>query len=126
MNKYVFKRAIGFYVDAFFIAIFTMIILLVLDELFVLQNTNKFIVYFFTWIIYYLTQEIFFRQTLGKMLTGMEIIFLNNKKFKAALIRTVVRLIPLEPLSIFFRNDSIMWHDQLSGTKVIDRRSKIS
>ena len=49
---------------------------------------------------------------------------INLGHFLQVLKRTLSRIIPLDPISIFFDEDWIMWHDKLSKTKVIDIRKK--
>jgi uncharacterized RDD family membrane protein YckC len=35
------------------------------------------------------------------------------------LLRTALRFLPLEPLSLVFSSRALAWHDRFSGTKVI-------
>ena len=80
------------------------------------------------YFIYLFLFEFFFKRTLGKMLFRFKIQGFGNKinlgHFLQVLKRTLSRIIPLDPISIFFDEDWIMWHDKLSKTKVIDIRKK--
>ncbi len=60
-------------------------------------------------------------QTFGKLITRHKVVQTNGQAAGAGkiLLRTLLRFIPFEPLSIFFASKAVMWHDQLSGTKVI-------
>lgn len=43
-------------------------------------------------------------------------------RLKQVLLRNVIRLIPIDPFSIFLNEEHRMWHDSISKTKVIDVR----
>lgn len=68
---------------------------------------------------YYFAFEVTTGRTLGKYLTGTQVVdTLGNKPTtKAIVLRTLCRAIPFEILS-FLPSDS-GWHDSLSGTKVV-------
>lgn len=60
-------------------------------------------------------------QTFGKLITRHKVVQSNDQPAGAGKIflRTLLRFIPFEPFSIFFSSKKLMWHDKLSGTKVI-------
>lgn len=68
---------------------------------------------------YYFGFEVTTGRTLGKYLTGTQVVdTLGNKPTtKAIVVRTLCRAIPFEMLS-FLPSDS-GWHDSFSGTKVV-------
>jgi uncharacterized RDD family membrane protein YckC len=82
-----------------------------------LFNTFYTIIVFF---IYYIVFESLTNRTLAKFITGTKVITTDCKKpkFKAIVIRTLCRLIPLEQLS-FLGDDVTGWHDDFSKTVVI-------
>jgi hypothetical protein len=61
----------------------------------------------------------------GKKVVGLQINFSESETPRVirVFIRTVSRFIPLEPLSIFFDKEMIMWHDRFSKTRVIEINS---
>jgi uncharacterized RDD family membrane protein YckC len=71
------------------------------------------------YVLYYCLFEFYFGKTPGKFLTGTIVVTEdgNRASFKTLLIRSIVRLIPLDALSFLF---SLGWHDQISRTIVIN------
>lgn len=67
-------------------------------------------------------------QSVGKLITGHRVRRTDGSPagFGRICIRTVVRIIPLEGVSIFFRRDRKALHDLLSGTEVIALRESRS
>jgi hypothetical protein len=67
--------------------------------------------------------EYLFDLTIGKLITNTKIEFEKSSypKYIMVTIRTISRLIPLEPLSVFFDDEKRMWHDKLSNSKVIKK-----
>lgn len=81
------------------------------------------IVAYFNHIIYYTFCEKLFRgYTLGKLITGTRAIRIDGKEltFKDTVLRSLVRLVPFEALSIWFGNG--LWHDRWTKTMVIKTR----
>ncbi len=81
------------------------------------------IVAYFNHIIYYTFCEKLFRgYTLGKLITGTRAIRIDGQEltFKDTLLRSLVRLVPFEALSIWFGNG--LWHDRWTKTMVIKTR----
>lgn len=78
----------------------------------------------FVLIPYYIISEGIFKTTIGKLITRSKLIKAdgNEIKFYDALLRTLCRLIPLEQLSFLSRNP-IGWHDELTNTRVIDKKA---
>jgi uncharacterized RDD family membrane protein YckC len=68
---------------------------------------------------YYLALESIFGRTLGKVLLGTRVATESGTtpSLSAVLVRTLSRLIPLEPVS--FTLADTWWHDSLSKTKVL-------
>jgi uncharacterized RDD family membrane protein YckC len=79
-------------------------------------------IYLTTAFAYFFLLELLFNRTIGKYFLRLKVICLENKSFKNKIvtifIRTISRLIPLEPFSIFFNKKEKMWHDSLSNTCV--------
>jgi uncharacterized RDD family membrane protein YckC len=73
--------------------------------------------------LYYLASETLFGQTLGKLVTGTRVVTESGgpPAFWQILARSIYRLVPLEPLSLFNRH-SIAWHDRWSKTRVVRTR----
>jgi uncharacterized RDD family membrane protein YckC len=74
--------------------------------------------------LYYLPQEALLGRTLGKLLMGTRVIKEDGKRltFNRALLRTIYRLIPFDPLT-FLGARPRGWHDQFSKTFVISAKS---
>jgi uncharacterized RDD family membrane protein YckC len=78
-------------------------------------------------LFYYVPQEVFFGKTVGKRIMKTKVVNEDGSELKwtSAIIRTLCRLIPLDPFSFifpFFISDlsrPIGWHDRISKTKVI-------
>ena len=72
-------------------------------------------------IFYYTLLEFYFGKTVGKFFTHTSVISDNGKKptFEKIIIRSIARLIPLEPISCLIKDKAYGWHDNLSKTIVI-------
>lgn len=71
------------------------------------------------YVLYYTVQETFLDgQTLGKRLTGTEVVSIRgaNLTFNKALLRSICRLIPVDPIIALTGRPL---HDRLSGTTVV-------
>ncbi|MFH1700900.1 MAG: RDD family protein [Candidatus Zixiibacteriota bacterium] len=79
-----------------------------------------------TIVAYYLVCEYFFGRTIGKAITHTEVLSANGQKpsFGQVAIRTLVRFIPIEPLSILFSSQGKGWHDSWSRTQVVPSAKK--
>jgi uncharacterized RDD family membrane protein YckC len=73
-------------------------------------------------ISYYTVSEVLWQKTPAKFITGTKVVMRDGSKapFKNILGRSFARIIPFEQLSFLFRKYPIGWHDQLSGTVVVD------
>lgn len=67
---------------------------------------------------YYFSFECIFQRTIGKFVTLTKVVSHNNNRAGAGAIalRTLLRLVPFEPLSAF--TDKGLWHDRFSKTSV--------
>jgi len=72
-------------------------------------------------LTYYAVSEGTVGQTPGKMLLRTKVVRTSGSSVRAsdAIVRTMVRLVPFEALSIL-SNSRLMWHDKWSRTKVVD------
>jgi uncharacterized RDD family membrane protein YckC len=70
---------------------------------------------------YYAVAELLFKRTLGKVFTNTHVVTTGDDlpSHGKLLLRTVLRFLPLEPLSLILSSRALAWHDRLSGTKVI-------
>ena len=62
-------------------------------------------------ISYYILCEYYFQRTIGKYLTGSLVIneYGESPDFKNICLRTLARIIPFDPFSIFWRDDNRFW-----------------
>jgi uncharacterized RDD family membrane protein YckC len=76
---------------------------------------------------YYAFTEMYFSRTFAKYFTKTLVIKYDGSKpnIKSIIIRTVSRLIPLEPFS-FLVGDSRGWHDTLSVTYVVKKHEFVA
>ncbi len=74
------------------------------------------------WLGYYTFSEGSSGKTLGKLVTGTKVVSGTGDRisYKDAFIRSLCRLVPFEPLSIFFGQGG-MWHDKWSRTQVVKK-----
>lgn len=118
-------RFVNFLLDlVIFAVIASTIIYIVKTQTNLLDESNKLTDRIFSislYIIYYLFFELIFKSTPGKFITKTKVVNEENKvpSGSAILIRSLVRIIPLEPISIFFYSDKQCWHDRFSNTKII-------
>jgi uncharacterized RDD family membrane protein YckC len=76
---------------------------------------------------YYLIMEIYLSRTFGKYFTKTVVVKHNGSKpnVKSIVIRTLVRMIPIEFFS-FLSGNSRGWHDTLSVTYVVNKHEFIA
>jgi len=96
----------------------------------IVSDTNSVSFWIFTYflgaiifIVYYTSCEKFFKgYSLGKIITGTKAVREDGRElsFKDALLRSLSRIVPFEPLSIWFDNG--LWHDRWTKTVVIKAR----
>ena len=80
-----------------------------------------FIILVLNYILYYpLCEKLFHGRTIGKLVTGTKAVKEDGSplSFKDALLRSLVRMVPFEPLSGF----GTPWHDSWTNTTVIKAR----
>ena len=80
------------------------------------------IIGYFNYIVYYTFCEFAFKgYTLGKLITGTKAIRNDGDTltFRDAILRSLSRVVPFEPLSIF---GGTLWHDRWTNTTVIKAR----
>lgn len=130
MNYYI-RRFLSFYIDNVFVAILYYPALFfytkfALGEKALMDFPNlKLALLFglFGFFLYYLIFEGFFGTTMGKRIMGLKMKGLENltitHKMLQVFLRTLSRLIPFEPISIFLTEEgNTMWHDRISKTKI--------
>lgn len=136
MNYYL-RRFLSFYIDLFFITLIYYPALYLytkfaLGENALIEFPNLELALLFGtigFLIYYLIFEGLLETTIGKKITGLKLTGLANlpirQKLLQVLLRTLARLIPFEPISLFFTGEGkIMWHDRISKIKVELCKSK--
>lgn len=86
-----------------------------------LQKIHPFLLGSISIVAYYTLLEGLFGRTLGKLVTGTRVVDASGGRpqFRQVLGRSFSRLIPLEPLSIFFDHKDRAWHDSLPETYVV-------
>lgn len=83
-----------------------------------------------SFIVYYTICEGLWGRSFGKLVTGTKVVTLSGAPvtFRSAFFRSIIRLLPFEPLSFFgngFGNGAgVGWHDKWTGTRVVDLRAK--
>lgn len=72
------------------------------------------------WFLYYVILENTYGKTLGKMLTKTTVVGINGDKpeLRQIILRTLVRLVPLEVFS-FIGSNPVGWHDKWAKTVVV-------
>ncbi|QDU96665.1 RDD family protein [Lignipirellula cremea] len=86
-------------------------------------NTLSFLVWISILVGYYLVMESLFQKTIGKLLTGTQVMNAEGgpPSFKQIAGRSFARLIPFDHFS-FLSALPVGWHDSLSGTRVVSTR----
>jgi len=88
----------------------------------VIQDMNSNLLGLLILFFYYFPQELLWGRTLGKRITGTIVVNEDGTPLKPgrALLRTLCRFIPFDPLSFFGgQGKPVGWHDKLSKTRVI-------
>jgi uncharacterized RDD family membrane protein YckC len=114
------RRLANFAVDSSCIVFLFLALLRLLPTGLVAVNYYRFVVLGIMFS-YYILAELLFKRTLGKLFTSTHIVTTSDDvpTRRKLLLRTVLRFLPLEPLSLVFSRRALAWHDRLSGTKVI-------
>jgi uncharacterized RDD family membrane protein YckC len=136
MNYYL-RRFLSFYIDLFVISIIYYPALYLYTKFALGENALiefpdlELALLFgtFGFFIYYLIFEGLLESTIGKKITGLKLTGLENlpirQKLIQVLLRTLSRLIPFEPISLFLTGEGkMMWHDRISKIKVELCKSK--
>ena len=118
-------RFVNFIVDLIVFAIIASTLLFIIhsttdlynDENRVANRIFSLLIYF----LYYLIFETLLKTTPGKLVTKSRIVEENGETptNSSIALRSILRLIPFEPLSIFFSKNKSCWHDRFSKTKII-------
>jgi len=79
-------------------------------------------VYLAAVFFYYTCFEGLLGRTLGQLITGTKVVTTSGTPltFRRVLLRSLVRLVPLDALSFFNTNADSGWHDRWAGTRVVD------
>jgi uncharacterized RDD family membrane protein YckC len=111
-------RVANYFVDMFAITLIIMLVdfLIGSDQ----RSTLSFIT-IMTYFGYYALTEFYFQRTIGKYLTNSLVIneYGERPDFKTVCLRTLTRIIPLDPYSFFWTNDHRLWHDTWTETFVV-------
>lgn len=75
-------------------------------------------------VLYFVLLEGAFKITIGKLITGTKVVSEDGSDATMGQIigRSFCRLIPFEPFSFLFGDNTTGWHDSLSKTRVINTR----
>jgi uncharacterized RDD family membrane protein YckC len=115
------RRLVNFYVDSMLSLFITLGLIVGLQSLNIDLSEYSFL-QVVVQLIYYLLIEGLTGRTVGKLLTKTKVIHKeqgSRNKILSILFRTFCRVIPFEPLSVFFNDNRVMWHDKLSNTRVV-------
>lgn len=133
---YLFKRFFAYYIDGIiisFLAILGYVLKMIISDIPLAEIENPsfmelFMFQLFFTFFYFLFFEFFMKKTIGKKILNLEITgfheSLGFNRLRQVLIRTMIRLFPIDPFSIFLNEERRMWHDLASKSKVIDSRQK--
>jgi len=131
---YLFRRFVAYYIDGFFVFFATFAAYIVyisslginLEEM---QTPSIWLLFKFqliTTMVYFIVFEFLFGRTIGKIIMKFRIEGLDPlksfKRFIQVIGRTLMRLVPFDPFSIFLNEERRMWHDNVSKTRVVDAR----
>jgi uncharacterized RDD family membrane protein YckC len=114
------RRLANFAVDSSCVIFLFLALLRLLPTDFLVVDYYRFVV-LGVMFSYYILAELLFKRTLGKVFTSTHIVTTSDDMptRRKLLLRTVLRFLPLEPLSLIFSRRALAWHDRFSGTKVI-------
>ena len=113
MDRIIRKRLLNFIIDTFLVFVITLVATTCIN---IKHELAQPVLH----LLYYFMMESVFGITIGKIITKTKVEYISNQnKFLSILIRTISRLIPFEPLSIFLSDEHTMWHDKLSKTKLV-------
>ena len=121
----IIRRFASFYIDLIMISVITLLYLFFLNKGPFVQNkgfpywdiSKIWIFQLVIYTLYFLFCEYYFGTTLGKRLLGFRLE--GKRNFMNIFIRTIVRLIPFEPLSFVFSSKDLFWHESWSKCHTI-------
>ncbi len=122
-------RFINFLIDFLCFMLITTVIFLILgryiDATIIESEYSNRLLSILIYLTYYTAFESVLSATPGKLITKTKVVEKNTTSisFTTAVIRSFSRLIPFEPISIFFSANKLSWHDKFSNTKVIKVKS---
>ena len=118
--KFLIRRFFNLVFDSIVVAFITILTYFIFANILGNYHIDIFVIYLVIYFIYYTILEYLFSKTIGKLLTNTRVEFVGERERHLGLIilRTISRVIPLEPFSIFFDDEYKMWHDKLSKTRV--------
>ena len=128
--RFLILRGIAFYIDGIFVAIFTVILFVFhhyllrdLDAIIEEFHASKLLNYYFiSYSLYFIVCEYFFSRTIGKYFFKFKVVFKSNNsinKLMNVIIRTIVRYIPLNPISFLFDKNYLLWHEKWTNTSSV-------
>lgn len=115
------QRIIAWIIDSIIIGFFILV---------ANQSDNDILAPIIILFSYYFIMEVIWDRTFGKLIMGIMIVDARKKNYeekrmiKLVLIRTLCRYIPFDLISFFFTDNGQLWHDNLSNTIVICRKSR--
>jgi len=111
-------RATNYFIDIFCWYLLTGILYYIFGG--ILGRSSPFLV-LISFFLYYISMESLLQQTVGKIITKTYVVNIDNTKpnLRTIFIRTLCRLIPLEPLTFVMSSNGL--HDLLSKTTVIKK-----
>lgn len=122
-----FRRGLAFYIDGLIVSIFTLIYLFLIDKKGAFKiceapycwniarvSSFQFLFYF----LYFLSSEYFFSRTLGKFFLNLKVSIDDKKLIFNVFIRTLIRLFPLNFISIFLEKNMLFWHEKWSSSQI--------
>jgi len=114
------KRFLNFVIDAFFILVITLVIIVIISFLDLNIVRFKYLNPLVA-LLYYVVMEGLLEKTIGKYITKTKVKYLDEKHHRLfyVLIRTFTRMIPFEPISVILNWKCLMWHDLLSKSRVV-------
>jgi uncharacterized RDD family membrane protein YckC len=79
-------------------------------------------------LAYYVVCECYFQRTIGKLTTDSIVVNEYGEKpdFKTVCLRTIIRIVPFDPFSIFWVGGDRLWHDTWTKTYVISKTELVT
>lgn len=127
------KRGIAFYIDFLFVSIIVFIYLYIFDRNLIFETNKGFVWNIdFIWIyqillfvIYSFIVEYLFGNTIGKSILKFNVIDRGSNNYLFRLfLRTIIKLIPLNVISIFFSNSGLFWHEEWTDVHTVGNGSE--